>query len=223
MPGSRPAGGLALPRATLLKPSQSPMQATRARAVYDPGMSANASLNDDFTHLLRNADAAADPQLLQRVDAELRALADRLLAGELAGHSLSPSALVHDAWLRLAGGSAASIEDRRRFFAIAAQRMRQLLLDHAQRRAAETRGAGCERVTLSTAASDRTLARVDAWALEHALQQLEAADPRKARVVELRYFAGLDLSELADMLGVSQATAKRDWDVARAFLFKALQ
>lgn len=179
---------------------------------------------DDLTRLLREAgtSAVADPRLLQRVYAELRRLADRLLAGERAGHTLSPTALVHEAWLRLAGGAAASIEDRRQFFAIAAHRMRQVLVDHARRRDAGKRGGGGERVTLSTAAGDSEAAGVDALALEFALQRLEAADPRKARVVELRYFAGLDMSEIAELLGVSRATVHRDWEVARAFLFQAL-
>ena len=188
-------------------------------------MSANADPGDDFTRLLRDAGAAgaSDPQLLQRVYAELRRLADRLLVGERAGHTLSPTALVHEAWLRLAGGSVASIEDRRQFFAIAAHRMRQVLVDHARRRDADKRGGGAERVTLSTAADRGATGSVDALALEQALQQLEAADPRKAQVVELRYFAGLDMSEVAEVLGVSRATAHRDWEVARAFLFQALQ
>lgn len=199
--------------------------AVAARPVYDPRMSANPGPGDDFDALLRRAgaDGAADPELLQRVYAELRGLADRLLLGERAGHTLSPTALVHEAWLRLAGGRLGTVEDRRQFFAIAAHRMRQVLVDHARRRDAEKRGGGAERITLRTADASSRTGEVDALALEQALQQLEAADPRKAQVVELRYFAGLEMGEVAELLGISRATAHRDWDVARAFLFRALQ
>lgn len=160
--------------------------------------------------------------LLPLVYADLRRIAARHLAGERAGHTLSPTALVHEAWLRLSAETAFAPEDRRAFFAIAARRMRQVLVDHARRRDAAKRGGG-ERaeVTLSGLVEDGG-DRIDVLALDQALERLEAADPRKAQVVELRYFAGLEMTDIAELLDVSRATAQRDWEVARAFLLDAL-
>jgi RNA polymerase sigma factor (TIGR02999 family) len=172
------------------------------------------------------ADGLASEHLLTLVYDQLRALAARLLNGERAGHTLSPTALVHEMYLRLFGDRTLAPADRRQFFALAARRMRQVLVDHARRRDADKRGGGgMERITLSQL-GDAAIADaqgVDAMALEQAMLQLEAADPRKARVVELRYFAGLDMTDVAEVLQVSRATAHRDWEVARSFLFKALQ
>lgn len=167
-------------------------------------------------------EARAEQELLPLVYAELRAIAGRYLRGERAGHTLSPTALVHEAWLRLdAAGSTAN--DRRQFFAIAAQRMRHALIDHARHRDAAKRGGGArEAVTLSSLVGDEGAASIDLLALEQALQQLEAIDARKVRVVELRYFAGLDMDDIAAVLGTSRSTAQRDWEVARTFLFRAL-
>ncbi|PZQ09742.1 MAG: RNA polymerase subunit sigma [Rhodanobacter denitrificans] len=178
-----------------------------------------------ITVLLRRLSAGereAHAALLPLVYADLRRIAARHLAGERAGHTLSPTALVHEAWLRLSTETALAPEDRRAFFAIAARRMRQILVDHARRRDAAKRGGG-ERaeVTLSGLADDGG-DRIDILALDQALERLEAADPRKAQVVELRYFAGIEMTDIADLLGVSRATAQRDWEVARAFLLDAL-
>jgi len=182
---------------------------------------------------LLQASASAGTQvsaaLIDAVYAELKAVAQRMLAGECAGHTLSPTALVHEAYLRIAGDRTLGVVDRQQVFAVAARRMRQVLVDHARRRDAEKRGGGQQqRVTLSNWNADesgdaQTQRAVDAIALEHALGQLEAADPRKVRVVELRYFAGLEMAEIAALLEISRATAQRDWDVARAFLYHALQ
>lgn len=171
---------------------------------------------------LSAGEAAAHADLLPLVYQELRRIAARHLSGERAGHTLSPTALVHEAWLRLSAEARFAPEDRRQFFAIAARRMRQVLVDHARRRDAAKRGGG-ERaeVTLSGLAEDGG-DPVDILALDQALQRLEAADARKAQVVELRYFAGIEMTDIADLLGVSRATAQRDWEVARAFLFDAL-
>ncbi len=176
-----------------------------------------------------SADTQANAALIDAVYAELKAVAKRMLAGECAGHTLSPTALVHEAYLRIAGDRTLGVVDRQQVFAVAARRMRQVLVDHARRRDAEKRGGGQQqRVTLSNWNADesgdaQTQRAVDAIALEHALGQLEAADPRKVRVVELRYFAGLEMAEIAALLEISRATAQRDWDVARAFLYHALQ
>lgn len=169
-------------------------------------------------------DVAADGELLPLVYAELRKLAARQMVSERAGHTLSPTALVHEAYLRLAGDAALAPEDRRQFFAIAARRMRQILVDHARQRDAVKRGGGArEQVTLSALVDDAAEQGIDALALDQALTQLEAMDPRKVQVVELRYFGGLEMADIAAVLGISRATAQRDWEVARTFLFQALQ
>ena len=179
-----------------------------------------------ITQLLQQRAAGephADAELLQLVYAELRTLAARHLAGERAGHTLSPTALVHEAYLRLVDDATLSPADRRQFFAIAARRMRQVLVDHARKRDAAKRGGPLPRdaVTLSALVDERA-GGIDALALDQALAQLGEHDPRKVQVVELRYFAGLDMADIAVVLGISRATAQRDWEVARAFLFQAL-
>lgn len=165
----------------------------------------------------------ADGELLQLVYAELRTLAARHLAGERAGHTLSPTALVHEAWLRLADDDTLSPDDRRQFFAIAARRMRQVLVDHARKRDAAKRGGPMlrDQVTLSSLVDERPDG-IDALALDQALLKLGEHDARKVQVVELRYFGGLEMEDIAHVLGISRATAQRDWDVARTFLFQAL-
>ena len=173
-------------------------------------------------HRVAAGDALAQSELLSIVYAELRVLAAHHLRGERAGHTLSPTALVHEVWLRLSGDGSLAPADRRQFFAVAARRMRQVLVDHARHRDAEKRGGPRrEPVTLSSLV-ERDGHNIDALALEQALVQLEQIDARKARVVELRYFAGLEMSDIAQLLEVSRATAQRDWEVARSFLFQAL-
>lgn len=180
---------------------------------------------DSITVLLRRL-AAGEPraaeQLLPLVYEELRALAARRLGGERPGHTLSPTALVHEVYLRFARDESFAPEDRRQFFAVAARRMRQVLVDHARRRDAARRGGDQERVTLSALDSHGSEEGIDSLALDQALSQLEAIDARKARVVELRYFAGLEMAEIAQMLDISRATAQRDWEVARTILYRAL-
>ncbi|HMM65968.1 MAG TPA: ECF-type sigma factor [Dokdonella sp.] len=181
-----------------------------------------------ITGLLRRmsaGEAEAEADLLPLVYAQLHALAARYLRGERAAHTLSPTALVNESWLRLASDVSFSPTDRRDYFAVAARRMRQVLVDHARHRDAAKRGAGLREaaITLSSLASEQGNGDVDALALDQALSRLEAMDARKARVVELRYFAGLTMDEVAEVLDVSRATAQRDWEVARTFLFQALR
>jgi RNA polymerase sigma factor (TIGR02999 family) len=165
-----------------------------------------------------DGDSDADGDLARLVYGELHRLAEQHLRRERAGHTLTPTDLIHEAWLRLDTHDAAPA-DRTQFFGLAARRMRQVLVDHARRRLADKRGGGAESVTLSALdAVAGATTDIDALALEQALIQLEAMDARKARVVELRYFGGLEVNEIAELLGVSRATALRDWDVARAFL-----
>ena len=169
----------------------------------------------------RHGDPAADDQLLPLLYAELRAIAERHMQRERAEHTLQPTALVHEAFLRLTAGIAIEFADRAHFLRAASTAMRRVLVDHARARNAAKRGdAFC--VTLDeslVAAPDRS---VDMLVLDDALTRLAAAEPRWAQVVELRFFAGLEVPEVAEMLGTSTATVKRDWRFARAWLAREL-
>jgi RNA polymerase sigma-70 factor, ECF subfamily len=184
-----------------------------------------------MTELLRAwsaGDADASAALAPLVYRELRRQAQRALRHEADGHTLQPTALVHEAWLRIDGQHDARWESRTQFFAVAARMMRRVLVDHARTRHARKRGGGDARVALgdvdraSAAAGDASLDAVDLLALDDALARLAALDPRKARLVELRYFAGLSIPEVAEALGVSLATVGREWAVARMWLRRAL-
>lgn len=159
--------------------------------------------------------------LLELAYRDLRAVAARYLQHEDAGHTLQPTALVHEAVLRLMGQQHARYQDRQHLVAIAAHAMRRVLVDHARRRLATKRDAG-ERVALH---DDLLPARFDddeLLAVDEALARLAALDPRQARIVEFRYFAGFSIEETAAQLGISPATVKRDWTLARAWLQRAL-
>ena len=151
---------------------------------------------------------------------ELRRIAARLLADQGRGHTLQPTALVHEAWLRLADQTQTSAADRMRFLRLAARAMRFVLVDHARARCADKRGGG-RRVTLDL---EQVALAPGAGLLEldQALEQLTAVDPELARLVELRFFAGLSHAAVADTLGVSLRTVERQWRLARAFLIKAM-
>ena len=177
-------------------------------------------------------DAQASDSLVRLVYSELRRQARLALRREGAGHTLQPTALVHEAWLRLGDQHDAQWESRTQFFAIAAQTMRRVLLDHARMRQASKRGGGAVQVTLGGADRARLGARpdeassldaVDVIALDDALARLAAIDPQKARLVDLRYFAGLSIPEAAEVLGVSTATVGREWAVARMWLRRELE
>lgn len=169
-------------------------------------------------------DGQAEGRLIALIYDELHRIAAHHMRGERAGHSLTPTALIHEAWIRLASeGAEQNAADRVQFYALAARRMRQVLIDHARRRDAGKRGDGQAPLSLSRAGALASEADVDALALEQALQQLEAHDARKAQVVELRWYGGLEMSEIAALLGISRATAQRDWEVARAFLHLQLK
>jgi RNA polymerase sigma factor (TIGR02999 family) len=162
-----------------------------------------------------NADEAA-----VRVYAELRRLAASYMRQERPGHTLQATALVHEAYLRLAGAGT-PWKDERHFLGIAARSMRQILVERARARGAQKRWAGLDRVTLSeTLIAAHEPAMLPA--LDEALTRLEAIDPEQARIVELRYFVGLTVEEAADALEISPATLKRRWALARAWLFRAL-
>ena len=175
----------------------------------------------DWLKLWRGGQGEAFAAVLPAVYQELRQVAARALRRESGASTLQPTALVHEAWLRLAQVRPADWQDRRHFVAGAARLMRQILIDHA-RAAATDKRAGGERVDLSRLDLAASPEPVDLLALEQALERLEQVDPRKAQLVELRVFAGLDFEEIGDALGVSRATLHRDWRGARAFLYRCL-
>jgi len=154
---------------------------------------------------------------------ELRSLAADFLRRERADHTLQPTALVHEAWMRLSAENESRWGDRAQFFALAAQAMRRVLIDHARRKLADKRGGGARRITL---ASDVTppgdSGEIDLIALDDALDRLAALDARQARVVELRFFAGLTVDEVAEALEVSPRTVASEWRLARAWLSNEL-
>ena len=162
-------------------------------------------------------------ELVPTLYAELRRIAERSMRRERAGHSLDPSGLVSEAYLRLAGQSRADWRSREHVLAAAARVMRRILVDHARSRDAQKRGGDAEELPLDesvVAAAPED--DVDLDALDEALARLAHLDPQAVRVVELRYFAGLTLEETAAVLEVSTATVKRDWAMARAWLFREL-
>jgi RNA polymerase sigma-70 factor (ECF subfamily) len=181
------------------------------------------------TELLRAwgaGDGQASEALARTVYAELRRQARRALGREDEGHTLQPTALVHEAWLRLVGQHEVRWASRTQFFAVAAQMMRRVLVDHARTRHAQKRGGAAEQITLGAidaVTPEAALDAVDLLALDDALARLAALDPRKARLVELRYFAGLSIPEAAEALEISQATVGRDWAVARMWLRRELE
>ncbi len=171
---------------------------------------------------LQNGVDGAANQLMRVVYDELHLLAERYMRSERYDHTLQPTALVHDAFLRLMDQRSTTWENRAHFFGIAAQVMRRILVDHARRTRAQKRHGG-ERVTLDDNLASVPPVSVDVLILDDALNKLAAVDPRPARVVELRYFSGLDINETASVLSVSPATVKRDWTFARAFLQRELE
>lgn len=161
--------------------------------------------------------------LLEEVYDELRALAARFMRQGPPGQTLQPTALVHEAYLRMARRSPDQWESRAHFLAVAAKAMRQVLANHARDRRAQKRGKGQKRVTLCEAAVKEGAAEVDMVALHDALTELAEHDPRKAELVELRFFGGLTTPEIAHVLNVSTATVEREWRVARAWIGARLE
>jgi RNA polymerase sigma factor (TIGR02999 family) len=166
----------------------------------------------------RNGDPDALHQLMPLVYRELQRLARRKLAGENEGHTLQTTALVNEAYLRLAGQKEARWQNRNHFFAIAAQMMRRILVDYARGRRYAKRGGGALRVSLDEMMIVSHKKSGDIAALDEALTALAELDQRKSRVVELRFFGGLSVEETADVLSVSPGTVRRDWTLARAWL-----
>jgi RNA polymerase sigma factor (TIGR02999 family) len=166
----------------------------------------------------RNGDKAALDELAPLVYSELRRLARYYLRAERSGHTLQPSDLVHEAYLRLVDEKEIDWQNRAHFFGVAAVRMRHILVERARSRRAAKRGGGEYRLTLSEADRLTDKRDVNLLALDDALRRLEALDPQKSRIVELRYFGGLTIEETAEAMKISPATVKRDWSMARAWL-----
>lgn len=171
---------------------------------------------------LREGDQEAARQLLPHVYAELRRIAGSLFRREGAGHTLQPTAVVHEAWMRIERGGPVPAENRKHFLALAARVMRQVLVDHARRREAGKRGGEWERVTLSGASVEEG-GEVDTLDLHEALDELARVQERAARVVELRWFGGLTIEEAAEVLDVSHTTVEKDWVLARGWLRSRLE
>ncbi|HAB17480.1 MAG TPA: RNA polymerase subunit sigma [Verrucomicrobiales bacterium] len=179
-----------------------------------------------ITEVLESA-AAGDPrataELLPLVYDELRSLAAQKMAREALGNTLQPTALVHEVWLRLGADAPAHWQNRAHFFAAAAEAMRRILVDRARRRQAQRRGSGLEHVDLDEGEIVTPMDDERLLALHEALERFVAQDSTKAELVKLRYFAGLTLSQAAQVMNVSEATAKRWWTYARAWLFAELK
>lgn len=179
----------------------------------------------EVTHLLlawSNGDRAALDQLMPIVYAELRQLASRYLGGERPGHTLQPTALVNEAYLRLVDQSSLQWQNRAHFFAVAARMMRHILVDYARARHNAKRGGRAVKVTLDEAAEVSTERTAEMVALDDALTELSEFDQRKSQIVELRYFGGLSVEETAEALNVSPGTVMREWTLAKAWLRREL-
>jgi RNA polymerase sigma-70 factor (ECF subfamily) len=170
-----------------------------------------------------NGDQSALDRLMPVVYDELRRLAGNYLRRERAGHTLQPTALVNEAYMRLVDQRQARWQNRAQFFGVAAQLMRRILVDHARVRQAQKRG-GSEQEQLSLSEAERLGEKpdIDLLALHEALNELALIDEQQARIVELRFFGGLTIEETAEVLGISHATVERDWTLARAWLRREL-
>ncbi len=165
-------------------------------------------------------DAAALDQVFPLVYGQLRLAADQVLRAERPGHTLVPTALVHEAYLKLVGSGGIPAIDRGHFLAIAARAMRQILVDHARQRRTRKRGDGAVPVALDVALPDRAMPADELVALDDALERLSGMNPRLRSVVELRFFAGMSEEEIAAVLGITTRTVQRDWARARAWLYR---
>jgi RNA polymerase sigma-70 factor, ECF subfamily len=184
----------------------------------------DASPNEITGQLLawRAGDLAALEQLIPAVYLDLRSMAERYLRSESPGHTLQPTALVHEAYLRLIDQTQVEWQNRAHFFGIAAQMMRRILVDHAKAKHRDKRGGTAAKLSLDEALNYGQERATELVALDDALQSLAALDERKSRVVELRYFGGLSVEETAQVLDISPQTVIRDWNMAKAWLYQQL-
>jgi len=183
------------------------------------------SSHGDVTNLLfqlKNGNRDAESKLVPLVYGELRRLAGRYMRAERPGHTLQATALVHEAYLRLVGNKDVDWQSRAHFFGVAPSLMRRILVDHARAKLSKKRGGEEQKVSLDEAVLIQPKSPVRLLALDEALERLAKRDPRQARIVDLRYFGGLSEEETAEVLGISTRTVKRDWNVARAWLYQQL-
>jgi RNA polymerase sigma-70 factor, ECF subfamily len=200
-----------------------PGQPTRLRVpVSDDPAAPSGAITQWLLDRGRNDKRGLD-QMLPVVYDELHRLASRYLRREASGHTLQPTALVHEAYLRLIDQRRVDWRNRAQFLGVAASMMRRILVNHARDRAALKRGGNAERVSLSLVESPSGRPEVELIALEEALERLAALDERKSRVVELKFFGGLTIDEIAEVLQVSVVTVERDWAFARVWLFDAIE
>jgi RNA polymerase sigma factor (TIGR02999 family) len=181
---------------------------------------------EDVTQVLaqmKDGDKRAADRLLPLVYDEFRALARHYLSQERMNHTLQPTALVHEAYMKLVDQTRVDWQGKNHFFAVAAQAMRRILVDHARSRQRDKRGGGRARVALDEACALSPQKDEDVLALDEALEKLASIDPRQAKVVELRFFGGMNVDEVAKALGVSKRTVEGDWTFARAWLARELR
>jgi RNA polymerase sigma-70 factor (ECF subfamily) len=186
----------------------------------------SASPQQQITQLLcewRNGDAGALEQLIPLVQPQLRRLAHHYMSQERSGHTLQTTALLDDAFLQLTNETGPQLQNRAHFFAVSAQLMRRIMVDHARQRQALKRGGGSVKVTLDESAAVTQTRAAELLALDEALEKLATFDQRRAQVVEMRYFGGLTMEEIAEVLKVHVNTVTRDWAAARAWLLAALK
>lgn len=179
----------------------------------------------EVTNLLdewKHGDRSAFEKLTPLIYDELRRIAHRYARRERHSHTLQTTALINEAYVRLAGSESPDWQNRQHFFAVTAQVMRHILIDHARRRRALRHGGDGQQVSLSEAEAMTNERATELIALDEALEELAAFDPRKSEVVQLRYFGGLSLEETAEALGVSLMTVRRDWRAAKAWIYKAV-
>lgn len=183
-------------------------------------------VSSDVTKLLsaiESGDPKAAEELLPLVYEELRRLAAQKMANEKPGQTLQATGLVHEAWIKLAGSSDQQWQNRRHFFGAAAEAMRRILIDRARKRNRTRHGRGIEHIDLRQIEIAETATDQQLVAVDEALQMLAAESPERAELVKLRYFVGLSIPDAAEALGISESTAKRQWNYARLWLFKELK
>jgi RNA polymerase sigma factor (TIGR02999 family) len=181
----------------------------------------------EVTQLLadwRGGNRQALEELMPLVYQELHRLADHYLRRERVGHTLQATALINEAYLRIINQEGVNWQNRAHFFGVAAQMMRRILVDHARSHLYAKRGGGAQKLTINEALDIPQQERdLDLVALDDALQRLEQIDPQQSRIIELRFFGGLTIEETAEVLGISPATIKRDWNWAKAWLYRELK
>jgi RNA polymerase sigma factor (TIGR02999 family) len=172
---------------------------------------------------MQKGDRAAADEAASRIYGELHRIASREMRRERRGHTLQTTALVNEAYLRLAAAGSLEIQSRGHFFAMASQQMRRILVDYARSAGAQRRGGGAIQIDLDNARAGTEGRGLDLLLLDESLAELERIEPRAAKVIELRYFGGYTDKEVVQALGVSLATVRRDWEFARSWLFRRMQ